>query len=191
MRVLVTGSNGLLGRKVVAGLRMKGIDVIGWTRQDGDLTDKGLVNKLERLSFDQVIHLAGVIHGNFEENVEMMKNIIAVAKKKKVNRMIFVSSNAVNYRFDNYARSKREAEKMLIDSGLNYVVIRPTLFSDPESKEEKRLGWVGRLIKIVPGIRDCFRPIKVDELVKIIEGTVLSKEQGVLTVRGRWLGDII
>ena len=60
LRVLVTGSSGLLGEDVAKVLKLKGHEVIEVkSRKDLDLTDSGrTIEFIERLKPDAVIHCA-------------------------------------------------------------------------------------------------------------------------------------
>ncbi|HIE05076.1 MAG TPA: dTDP-4-dehydrorhamnose reductase [Candidatus Latescibacteria bacterium] len=59
MRVVVTGSTGLLGRKVLRTALGRGWDAVGISRKDAELSDGGAVRKaLSKLSPDVVVHTA-------------------------------------------------------------------------------------------------------------------------------------
>ncbi|WP_278182915.1 NAD-dependent epimerase/dehydratase family protein [Vibrio misgurnus] len=119
---------------------------------------------------ESVIHLAGLAHFNTftsEEyhtvNVDGTLNLAYQAASAGVKRFVFVSSIGVNgtstqnesYRFDSpecphnaYAKSKHDAElglrKISIETGLEVVIVRPTLVYGPEAP-----GNFGMLTKLI------------------------------------------
>lgn len=58
-RILVTGSSGFIGRRMLERMRSAGVDASGWTRADGDLRDSDAVRtRLAQLRPDHIFHLA-------------------------------------------------------------------------------------------------------------------------------------
>ena len=106
MNVLVTGASGMVGRNVVTYLEEKGLRVIptdlsGWDTS-GDLLDRDFVfSKLASLDFDAIIHLAAITEIKktiedprlcFEVNCVGTLNVLELADRKKVKRVICASS---------------------------------------------------------------------------------------------------
>lgn len=117
-----------------------------------------------------VIHLAGLAHSNeydlFDYNRVNVDGTIRLAReaaKSGVKRFVFVSSIGVNGRktigspfspndadkpHSPYARSKNDAEmelkKIALDTGLEVVIVRPTLVYGPDAP-----GNFGTLAKLV------------------------------------------
>ena len=159
-----------------------------------DLTKWEEVEKLAEMEFEEIVHIAGVTSKNkenypegFEENVIMMENMIRLAKVKKLKRIIFISSNSVNYRTDEYANSKRQAEELLIKSGLDYVILRPTLIlGSASASTDKMKKWLNRLpfIPLPKRGEVCFSPINPTDLAKLIVKVIGSKNRGIYTVGG-------
>jgi nucleoside-diphosphate-sugar epimerase len=59
MKILVTGSNGFVGKALVKKLNGLGFDTIGFDIADGDIADEGSLNHLENAGISFVFHLAG------------------------------------------------------------------------------------------------------------------------------------
>jgi nucleoside-diphosphate-sugar epimerase len=106
MKVLVTGASGMVGRNLTSYFNEKGVGVIptdlaGWD-VSGDLLDKGFVSgRLESLDFDAIIHLAAITELKktiedpklcFEVNCFGTLNMLELARRKKVKRIICASS---------------------------------------------------------------------------------------------------
>ncbi len=106
MKVLVTGASGMVGRNLISYLEEKGFgpiptDLSGW-EVSGDLLNRDFVfKKLASLEFDAIIHLAAITEIKktiedprlcFEVNCVGTLNMLELASRKKVKRIICASS---------------------------------------------------------------------------------------------------
>lgn len=151
--VFITGGTGYVGKYVLEKLystrsKIKGDKIKVLVRNEsssfelkkkypkaeflvGDLSDKEKLAgflKGEKV----VLHLAAALHGSYNEmhksNIEGFSNLIFACNKNKVEKIVFLSSMSVKRPFlDDYAKTKIEGEKMLLESGIKSVVIRPTM----------------------------------------------------------------
>ncbi len=107
MKVLVTGSTGFVGRHVVSylssnGFETTGTDVSPGADVVGSIVDKSFVDeKLARLDFDAVVHLAGIADLKktiedpylcYQVNSFGTLNALDLAAKKGVKRFLYASS---------------------------------------------------------------------------------------------------
>lgn len=106
MRVLVTGASGFVASHVRKHLEMHGNEVIGTditgVENKGSVTDSDFVlNRLGKLDFDAIIHLAAIAdlaktqedpYFCYEVNCFGTLNILELATRKKVRRLIYASS---------------------------------------------------------------------------------------------------
>ncbi|MDA4124516.1 MAG: NAD(P)-dependent oxidoreductase [Thaumarchaeota archaeon] len=106
MKVLITGASGMVGRNLVSYLTEKGFepiptDLSGW-EVSGDILDRDFVfKKLASLEFEAIIHLAAITEIKrtvddprlcFEVNCVGTLNMLELANRKKVERIICASS---------------------------------------------------------------------------------------------------
>jgi nucleoside-diphosphate-sugar epimerase len=175
MKIIVIGGSGFLGKELLKLLTV-GNEIINYDIQEKswnntythklDITDQE--NVLSSLNHANcIINLAAVHSDNvkdknlyYEVNVNGAKNICKAAVKNNVQNQIFISSVAVyghglnlsiNSKlnpFNDYGKSKVEAEKVYLDwykqdpKNRNLCIVRPTVIFGPENK-----GNVHNLIK--------------------------------------------
>ncbi len=192
--ILITGATGFVGRNLIKKLSKnekvrclvrkniylgENIEVI-----KGDLADiKTLENAIRDISI--VIHLASIIKSNkkkeFEKiNVEGTKNLIKVCIKNKIKKFIFVSSYDIVTN-TLYGKSKDLAEHSIKNSGLNYLIFRPTVIYGSDSKKD-----ISKLIYLIknyplipiPGKGEIkLQPIFVDDFVDLLIQGIKSKKR--------------
>lgn len=134
---------------------------------------------------DTVVHLAAAT-GNagprqFEEvNVQGTARLLDACRRGGVRNIVFLSTIAVTFSDKKryyYAQSKQEAEQLVRDSGLNFLILRPTIVVGAGGK-----AWEGLLkLATLPCVvvfgdgKPLIQPIYVDDLVKIISDMILAK----------------
>ena len=193
------GANGFLGSRVFQLLsKLNKVEIIRLDRQNDDLLSRLTVDKYQNKQIGMIIHMAGItsmnisrLGGGYEANVQMAKNIVKIAKGNPTKKIIFISSNAVNYRIDKFANSKKKAEKILKDGFDKVLILRPKLIIGKRSPE---IEWLKKwLLKfrfipylIWPGWK--FDPIEVDLLAKKIVMETESKQTGAKTIGGKKIG---
>ena len=104
----------------------------------GNIQDKSAVRKTIE-GTDAVIYNIGIIRQFPQQNITFnelhvhgVKNCIEAAKSIGVKRFILMSANGVKSNGTEYQRTKWQADELLIQSGLNWTIFRPSLiFGDP------------------------------------------------------------
>lgn len=98
-RILVTGSDGMLGKCLVEELKKQKFNVLLFDKTQGDVTDWNSVKNIGKA--DIICHLAGIpsVAYSFENPLEVMRvnaigtlNMLELARKNKVEKFVFISS---------------------------------------------------------------------------------------------------
>lgn len=142
---LVTGATGSLGRRIVRQLREDDQTVRAFVRLSShfnELEDRGAEIfigdlKLERniiKACDGIRYIISSHGGNDAQSLDYRANIdlIDQAVAQKVEHFVFISVLGADrgYQESTTFKAKREVEKYLVDSGLNYTILRPSGFAN-------------------------------------------------------------
>ena len=100
MKALITGSRGLIGRRVWSLLRDAGHDTTGWDIIDG--TDVRVMTRDDERHFDLVVHCAAVVGGRamvesplaHAANLEIDASLFQWAERVRPGRIVYLSSCA-------------------------------------------------------------------------------------------------
>ncbi len=195
--ILVTGASGFVGRNLIPRLIKKKYEICCILRNSNNkefinylkrhnikivfssLSDYNSLDKtLKTLKISNIIHLAGLIKSNkykdfFDVNVKSTENLVKICKKKKVSSFIFISTDlAAKKKLTIYGKSKHEAEQLIKKSGINYVILRPTvIYGKGDSKFVMDLVKIIKKSGIIPVIGTgeyIFQPVFVNDIANII-----------------------
>jgi nucleoside-diphosphate-sugar epimerase len=127
VRILLTGARGFIGQWVVKTLEAKNHSVIAFS---GDVRDR---NTFPLVSVDIVVHLAAIVDKRFwksdnlfDVNVKGTQNLIEHYQDAKI---VFISSTDVEKDIlTDYARTKKEAESLVMLNPGNLVIRPPSVF---------------------------------------------------------------
>ena len=138
MNILLIGGNGFVGKTLINELRKKRIKVTYISRfqnysiskdeatwLQGDIFD--IENIVINEKYDIAIHLIGTIKNKklySKLNTESVTQTIKLCLKHNINKLIYFSANGG---FKQYLESKRNGEKLVVDSKLKYLIVRPGL----------------------------------------------------------------
>lgn len=94
--------------------------------------------------------IGGLNLSEFEKNnVVSTSRVLEICNQKGINRIIHVSSSVVNsVAEDFYTQTKVAQERLVIESNLDSVILRPTLMFG--WFDRKHLGWLSRFMKKIP-----------------------------------------
>lgn len=115
MKVLVTGSNGFVGKNLKVFLKIKKLNILEFNRGD---SDQVLYQNL--LKSDIVCHLAGENRSKnqklfYKNNTELTKKICNFLIKKKIKKKIIFSSSIRKNLNSHYSKTKIQCEKILLN----------------------------------------------------------------------------
>jgi len=184
--ILVTGGTGFVGPKIVRKLRADGHDVrclvrdpsraggvegLGAELVEGDVTDRSSLDAAAA-GCDVVIHLVAIIAGRREEFEGVMeqgtRNLVDAAKAAGVRRFILMSALGTSDETRDlvpYYHAKWEMERTVRESGLEYVIFRPSFVFGSDGGALQQFTRVARLSPVTPIVGSGDRklqPIWVD-----------------------------
>jgi len=192
MRILVTGSKGLLGKEVCAEIKRKKHKIIEYDFADGKniLDTKNLEKEMKNAK--EIIHLAGIINTKdpnlHKINVEGTKSVIKAAKKAKIKKIVFMSTTGV-YGFTNgkvdektkinpeneYEKSKAEGEKLIKESDLKFCIIRSAMILGANEYWKKMFKMIKEKLPLPMKGENKFQIIYSKELARAV---VIVLEKG-------------
>ncbi len=124
MKVLVTGSNGFIGKHMCLHLKRCGLDVLSYDKDD---KEEDLIKYLAECDF--IVHLAGINRPLtpvefYDGNTNFTKKIVDILKS--LNRSVpLIMSSSIQAELDNdYGKSKKMSEDYLLSSGLPVYIYR-------------------------------------------------------------------
>ena len=189
MTVLVTGATGFLGRRVVQGLLDSGQEVRVMVRRPGsesvfatpptdvcygNITDANALTEACR-EIAAVVHLVAVIRGNRRQfdaiNRQGAAHLAAAARAAgSVRRIVHISAvGAANAPQLEYLYSKWQGEQEIINSGVPYTILRPSLIFGPG---DEFTNAVAGLVKVAPATpvigsgNNRLQPIHVEDVAR-------------------------
>lgn len=198
MKVMIYGSTGFVGRYTVSGLKedqiilpvrdvekarnvfkgYQGIEIL-------ELDKNSIGKEISVYKPDVVINLVGILKENPESGItfekvhfEFSKNLIDVSKSAGVGKFIQMSALGADINSKSrYQKTKALAEEYLINSGLNYIIFRPSIII---GKGQKLFSDLKRYSKISPfflapvdsklqpvhilDVADCFKKVATTDI---------------------------
>ena len=170
-RILLPGGAGLVGQNLIARLKLRGYtDIVVLDKHQENLkTLSSLYPDVTAIECDlskpgdwfswfdgarAVVMLqaqiGGLYYSEFEaNNLVATGHILEVIQKYQVPYLVHISSSVVESVADDfYTRSKIAQEQMVLESGIDCPILRPTLMFG--WFDRKHLGWLSRLMKKIP-----------------------------------------
>jgi nucleoside-diphosphate-sugar epimerase len=210
-KIILLGGAGLVGQNLVVRLRIHGYEDIvvldkhranlailgevqpGVTAEYADLSCAGNWQRHFK-DADVVVMLQAQIGGTdryafVRNNVDSTRLIIEEIKKNNIAYAVHVSSSVVkSVANDFYSDTKREQERMVLESGIGCTILRPTLMFG--WFDRKHLGWLRRFMDRspvfpIPGNGKFTRqPLFVGDFVSIIIASIEQRKTGTFDISG-------
>ncbi len=218
-KIILPGGAGLVGQNLVARLKDKGytnivvldkhcanLAVLKQVQPEiiaeyADLANPGNWQYYFK-DAEVVVMLQAQIGGNdFQQfvrnNLESTRLILDAIKSNNVPYLVHISSSVVESVADDfYTNTKKDQEKMVLNSGIPCPVLRPTLMFG--WFDRKHFGWLSRLMKKIPIFpvpgngRFMRQPLYVGDFCNIIISCIENKiTDGIYNISGHEKVDYI
>lgn len=186
--VCVIGGAGFVGRHICRQLAARGYRVRVPTRDSERAKELTLLPTVEVVAADvhdpaalsatlqgcdAVINLVGVLHDargrrGFEEaHVGLARKIVAACKGSRVRRLLQMSALAAAPDAPSaYLRSKGESERIVLDSGLDVTVFRPSVIFGPDDRFLNLFAALSALlpVMVLASPRARFQPVYAEDV---------------------------
>jgi nucleoside-diphosphate-sugar epimerase len=212
IKILLPGGAGLVGQNLVARLRSKGYtNIIVLDKHEKNLAilksiqpeitveyaDLSKSGKWQKYFIDAnvVVMLQAQIGGLFyqefvDNNVSSTSLILGEIRSKEIPYLVHISSSVVESSADDfYTRSKIEQEALVVQSGIECPILRPTLMFG--WFDRKHLGWLSRLMQKIPVFpvpgdgRFMRQPLYVGDFCDVIISCIENRiPRGIFNISG-------
>jgi len=160
--ILVAGGTGFVGRHVVALLQSQGHRVILHNR----------THRAVPTHADVIVNCVGIIREDeqrFKEaHVDLAQWLVRLGKKLNVRQFVQVSALGIDPPRTEYQRTKLQAERIIIGSGLSYAIIRPSMIFGPEDKSINMFRAICRTGFFPLFAEGKVQPVHVDTVARTI-----------------------
>lgn len=196
MRILITGSTGMIGSRLVKTLE-KAHTIVEFSRKKGfDIRSASDCEKAAQ-RVDVIIHAAAELDETktreevWSVNVDGTRNMVEAAEKNDVKQFIFLSSVGVYGETKNkldeksetdphtiYEKSKKAAEEIVwgMQEVLPVTIIRPALVVGPNSYWEKIFTTIRKGFPLIGKGENAWQMIHVDDLVAFVARCVGNED---------------
>ena len=208
-RVIILGSGGFISSHLENILKIKNINFKGLTRKDVDLSNNVSVKKLKKMikPFDTIVIIAAKAPCKniemFDNNIRIINNICSGLQNKKLEQVIYISSDAVYSDSFKKLNEKSETnpnnyhglmhlcrEKILsLNFNKKLCILRPTLIygnNDPHNgygpNSFLRLAKKNLPIKLYGKGEELRDHINVDIVAGVIFKCIIYKYVGILNL---------
>ena len=135
--------------------------------------------------------IGGLDESEFDRNnIDATKRVLKAARDGRCSYIVHASSSVVNsMAVDFYTESKKAQEKLVAESGIAHVILRPTLMFG--WFDRKHLGWLKRFMERapvfpIPGHGKYLRqPLYAGDFAAIIDACLTSRQEGVFDISGQ------
>ena len=170
-KIVLPGGAGLVGQNLIARLKLQGYEnIVVIDKHQANLTILKQVQPHIEAVFadlselgdwqkrfqdaDVVVMLQAQIGGNeyqdfVHNNVDATQHILNLIKLYNIPQLVHISSSVVESVADDfYTNTKKDQERIVIESGIACPILRPTLMFG--WFDRKHLGWLSRFMAKVP-----------------------------------------
>ena len=182
-KILIIGGTGYIGREIVKKLRNKNYEVAVLSRKFNPLKDIkciqcSLLNKellKEKINgFDVIIYSAGIVRTimkwKYDENLPGVKNLVEAMNFNNIKKLIYFSTQYVYIdKTGPYGRSKKECDRIIENSGLDYIMVRPDFVYGIDKQHFYKLALLAKKTRILPiiGAAKRLQPINKEDVARV------------------------
>jgi nucleoside-diphosphate-sugar epimerase len=170
-KIVITGAAGLIGQNLVSRLEQRNFGEL--VAIDKHPTNTETLRRLHpnlRIIYadlaepgpwqDEFVGCTHLVNGHAQiggiyqaefirNNVTATERVLEAALRNNVSYVVNISSSVVNsMAIDNYTETKKVQEKLVLDSGIKQVILRPTLMFG--WFDRKHVGWLARFMQRTP-----------------------------------------
>ncbi len=200
MNIFITGASGFIGRDLIRALSadnaVDNLYVLYREKEQIAFLPKvnpvlGNLEGLPEIKLDAAIdvfaHLAGYFKTESKAlceaiNIQGTKNAITFCRNNHIPKILFFSTINVDLKSKgSYAASKLEAEQEIKYSGLDYMILRPSLvFKDREGSLGKIISYVEKLpfVPVFGSGKAKEQPIHLQELIALTVAAIKDFKPG-------------
>ena len=170
-KIIIPGAAGLVGQNLIIELKKQGytnivaldkyrenLDILRQLHPDitvieADVSEPGDWQQAFA-GGDVVVMLQAQIGSKYSDdfirnNIQSAEYVIAAMKEHNIPYVVHISSSVVESAADDdYTNTKKAQERIVLESGIDYTMLRPTLMFG--WFDRKHLGWLSRFMKKVP-----------------------------------------
>ena len=194
LKIIITGANGFVATNIRKYLSEKNIDIISISRNDFRKfkNEEKIISKNyeEKIILPVIknsyalIHLIGIGNQSVETdfntiNTDITRHVINLCKKAKIKKIIYTSGLGVSSDSSlGYFISKYNAEKLIIDSGLDYTIFRPSYIVGKNDLLTKYLKKQikNKIIEIPGSGTYSIQPIYINDAVQVIFKSIIESK---------------
>src|SRR3989338_6840694 len=182
-KILIIGGTRYIGREIVKELKNKDYEVAVLSRKFNPLKDIkciqcSLLNKellKEKINgFDVIIYSAGIVRTimkwKYDENLPGVKNLVEAMNFYNIKKLIYFSTQYVYIdKTGPYGRSKKECDRIIENSGLDYIMVRPDFVYGIDKQHFYKLALLAKKTRILPiiGAAKRLQPINKEDVARV------------------------
>ena len=211
-KIVITGAAGLVGQNLVPLLKQRGLgEIVAVDKHptntatlrrlhpeirvvEADIAETGpWQTELEGCTHLVIGHaqIGGLYHEEFvRNNIRATERLLEAALRCKVRYAVSISSSVVNSKaVDDYTETKKAQEALTAASGIEQVVLRPTLMFG--WFDRKHVGWLARFMQKAPVFpipgdgRYLRQPLYAGDFSAIIASALESEITGAYNITGQ------
>ncbi len=211
-RIVITGAAGLVGQNLIQRLKQHGhSNIVGIDKSERNSAIlRELHPDIEVIVADlaqddgwqdQLAGVSALVHGHAQiggldgeefqrNNLRASERVMEAARRHAVPYVVNISSSVVNsMAVDHYTETKKAQEAIVLASGIDQIVLRPTLMFG--WFDRKHVGWLARFMERVPVFpipgsgRYLRQPLYVGDFCNVIISAIETRKTGAFNITGQ------